>query len=88
MHLVSDKSLQRPGYVYNEQGVGYPAGKSYSMNWKHIDGPLMYHSDGGLHWLTWRERLALWLNLTDLAAIDKQYRGSRRVRRVEPTRSK
>jgi hypothetical protein len=24
MHIVSDKSLQRPGYVYNDQGVGYP----------------------------------------------------------------
>jgi hypothetical protein len=24
MHFVSDKSLRRPGYVYNEHGVGYP----------------------------------------------------------------
>ena len=70
MHFVSDKSLQRPGYVYNESGIGYPAGMKHSMVWNHIDGPLMYLSNGGLHWLTWRERLALWLGLTDEDSID------------------
>jgi len=79
MHIVSDKSLQRPNYVYDDQGVGYPAGMKPEIQWGHIDGPLMYHSDGGLHWLTWRERLALWLGFTDEAAIDQAYRGGRRV---------
>lgn len=79
MHIVSDKSLQRPGYIYNEAGIGYPAGMTHSVNWNHIDGPLMFHSDGGLHWLTRRERLALWLGLTDEVSIDKQYRGGRKT---------
>lgn len=76
MHIVSDNSLKRPGYVYNEYGIGYPAGKTWSINWKHIDGPLMYHSDGGIHWLTWGERLRVWLGWTDFDKIDKQYVGS------------
>ena len=79
MHMVSDKYLQRPGYVYNEDGIGYPEGKTWFINWSHIDGPLMYHSDGGLHWLTLGERLALLFGLTTAATIDKWYRGSRRV---------
>lgn len=79
MHIVSDKSLQRDGYIYNEAGIGYPAGKKHSINWKHINGPLMYHSDGGIHWLTWRERFALWIGLTDEVSIDRQYRGSRKT---------
>jgi hypothetical protein len=80
MHIVSDESLQRPGYVYNEHGVGYPAGMTWSIVWKHIDGPLMHHSDGSLHWLTLRERIWLSLGLTDGDAIDKQYRNGRRIR--------
>jgi hypothetical protein len=28
--------------------------------WNHIDGPLMEWA-GFMHWLTWRQRLALWL---------------------------
>lgn len=78
MHIVSDKSLQRPGYIYNEAGVGYPAGMKPSMNWKHIDGPLMYHSDGQLHWLTWRERLALLFRCTTVEAIDADYVSGRK----------
>jgi len=82
MHIISDKSLQRPGYVYQPAGtgfIGYPAGMTWKINWKHIDGPLMYHSDGGIHWLTWRERFALRIGWTDEATIDKRYRGSRRI---------
>jgi hypothetical protein len=78
MHIVSDKSLQRPGYTYNEHGVGYPTGMKPSVVWKHIDGPLMYHSDGQLHWLTWRERLALWFGLMTEDEIDADYVSGRK----------
>jgi hypothetical protein len=78
MHIVSDKSLQRPGYICNESGIGYPEGMRHSMNWKHIDGPLMYHSNGQLHWLTWRERLALWFGFATEEAIDANYVSGRK----------
>lgn len=29
------------------------------VQWNHIDGPLLTWR-GGLHWLTWRERFAIW----------------------------
>jgi hypothetical protein len=72
MHIVSDKSLERPGYVYNN-GVGYPIDMTHEMVWDHIDGPLMYLSNGQLHWLTLRERLALWLGLTTEQAINDKH---------------
>lgn len=40
--------------------------------WKHVDGPLM-HWAGNMHWLTWSERLGLFLRRTTLDAV-----GSRR----------
>jgi hypothetical protein len=39
-----------------------------NVEWRHIDGPLMTWA-GNLHWLTWRERLALWLRLTTVDAV-------------------
>lgn len=35
------------------------------INAKHVDGPLLIYSDGQLHWLTWRERIAHAFGLTD-----------------------
>ena len=84
MHIVSDKSMQRRGWKYTDMGgsyIGWPDDRTWSVNRKHIDGPLMYHSDGGLHWLTLRERVFLKLGLTTLDAIDKQYSGGRRISR-------
>lgn len=73
MHITSDKSTQRPGWVYSN-GIGYPIGTQPYVNWKHIDGPLLYCSDGRLHWLTWRERLRLLLRLADIHDIDFERR--------------
>lgn len=30
------------------------------VKWNHVDGPLMIWAGHG-HWLTWRERFALWI---------------------------
>lgn len=30
------------------------------INWRHIDGPLLYFSDGQMHWLTIWERVCCW----------------------------
>jgi hypothetical protein len=40
------------------------------VQWNHIDGPMLSCSDHQVHWLTWRERFALWLGLTTIAEID------------------
>jgi hypothetical protein len=75
MHIVSDKSLERPGYVY-ENGVGYPEGISPSIVWNHIDGPLLHTSDCGLHWLTLWERFQMHFGLINIHQLDRKHRRS------------
>lgn len=74
MHIISDKSLQRAGYIYDESGVGYPIGVQPAIVWNHIDGPLLHTSDCGLHWLTWRERIQMFFGWTDICALDRKHR--------------
>ncbi len=69
MHFISDKSLQRPGYIYNSHGVGYPASSRPHIVWGHIDGPLLHARDGQLHWLTWNERIRCRLGWDDAVSI-------------------
>lgn len=73
VHIVSDKILQRPGYRYNENGVGCPIGIEPTIVWKHVDGPLLYTSDAGLHWLTLWERFQMFVGLTGLHALDRKH---------------
>jgi hypothetical protein len=47
------------------------------VQWTHIDGPLMSWA-GHLHWLTWRERLAIWLRLTSVEATAQKHWPQRR----------
>jgi hypothetical protein len=75
IHIVSDKSLERPGYVY-ENGVGYPIGVKASIVWNHVDGPLLHTSDCGLHWLTFWERVQMFFRMTDIDALDCKHRRS------------
>jgi hypothetical protein len=46
-----------------------------SIQWNHVDGPLLIRCDGQPHWLTWRERLFLWLGFTDARRLDPSYPG-------------
>lgn len=73
MHIISDPSLKRPGYVY-ENGVGTPIGSQPEIVWNHVDGPLLYCSNGRLHWLTWRERFRLFVGWADIHDIDFERR--------------
>lgn len=73
MHIVSDKSLQRPNYVYSADGVGYPADAEPEIVWNHIDGPLLYCRNGALYWLTWRDRLRMWLGLDDIYSLERKH---------------
>lgn len=77
MHIISDKSLARPGYVYGKSGsswIGYPASIKPVVIWGHIDGPLLYMSNGELHWLTFFERMQLRLRWMTIEAIDRRRR--------------
>lgn len=75
MHIVSDKSLEREGWIY-KNGVGYLAGLEPHIAWKHIDGPLLHTSDCGLHWLTLWERIQMFFGWTDIHALDCKHRRS------------
>ena len=74
MHIISDKSLERPDYIYNRHGIGYHRDSRPEINWKHIDGPLLYYRDGQLHWLTLWERFCCWLGLDDAESIELKRR--------------
>ena len=73
VHIVSNKSLERPGYVYHN-GVGIPEGIEPHIAWNHIDGPLLHTSDCGLHWLTLWERFQMQFGLTDIHELDRKHR--------------
>jgi hypothetical protein len=40
--------------------------------WTHVDGPYLTWAGNG-HWLTWRERFALWCGRTDIEAITQKH---------------
>lgn len=74
MHICSDKSMKRPGYIYEHSGagwIGYPADfRPAEVNWRHIDGPLLHLTNGQIHWLTRWERIQLFFGWTDIHELD------------------
>lgn len=54
----------------NQVSVGYPADARPHLQRNHIDGPLLHARSGELHWLTWGERLRLWLGRTDAECLE------------------
>lgn len=55
-------------------GVLYPAGSKPSIQWKHVDGPMLACRDGSIHFLTWKERLALHFKLITIDELDARHR--------------
>ncbi len=43
------------------------------IKWRHIDGPVMTCRNGKMHWLTWGERLRLWLGWTTIYEIERKW---------------
>lgn len=84
MHITNDPNLRRPGYVYDSNGIGTHVGSQPYINWKHVDGPLLYCSNGLLHWLTWLERLQLFFHRIDIHDLDFKHRTRPLVRKVFP----
>lgn len=74
LHIISDPKFQRAGYTYNEHGIGYPVDARPSINWNHIDGPLLYYRDSQLHWLTLWERFRCWIGLDNAERIEARRR--------------
>jgi hypothetical protein len=77
MLLASDDAPRRPDYIYQRAPGGYVAyhrDARPSINWKHIDGPLLYYRDGQLHWLTLWERLRCWFGRDDAESIERKRR--------------
>lgn len=58
---MSDRDIPHIGYgVPREAILDGPR-----VQWNHIDGPLLEWA-GRIHWLTWRETIAIWLRFTSV----------------------
>lgn len=53
--------------------IGYPSGSLPHIQLNHVDGPMLCMRDGRVHWLTWRERIALFLRKTDAIALESKH---------------
>ena len=76
MHIISDSTLKRAGYTYEPLPGGGFVGRQFSdpcINWRHIDGPLLYTSTGKLHWLTWRERIRFTFGFETVDTLDYKH---------------
>ena len=65
--------MLRSGYscVDAASGLGVPneaVTSGPTVEWRHIDGPLMFWA-GHIHWLTFKERLRIWLRLTTVDGV-------------------
>lgn len=56
--------------IQHEMSVSYLSDAQPHIIWKHIDGPLLCCRDGSMHWLTWRERFAMWLGLLSIEQLE------------------
>jgi hypothetical protein len=67
----------RKGWVYEDAPgggyIGYPETSRPGINWKHIDGPLLFGRNGRMHWLTWRERFRCWMGWDDALTLEKKH---------------
>jgi hypothetical protein len=50
----------------------YPPITEITVQWNHIDGPMMRRIDGSLKWLTLRERFMHWIGAWSLEQIARR----------------
>lgn len=55
-------------------GVSFPQDSHPGINSRHVDGPLLYFSDGQLHWLTLLERIQFAFGFTDAEKLERKHR--------------
>jgi hypothetical protein len=74
---TGEPSPAREGYIYEKAPgggyIGYSADARPGINWKHIDGPLLYGRNGRMHWLTWRERFRCWMGWEDAMSLEAKH---------------
>lgn len=63
------------GYIEVADGVSveFNPDDVPSIQWNHIDGPLLHLRSGELHWLTWWERVRVWLGYENEFTLEKKY---------------
>jgi hypothetical protein len=59
---------------YDADHLSFPMNARPRIHGSHIDGPLLVFSDGQIHWLTLRERIVLWLGLTNAEKLQEEHR--------------
>lgn len=54
--------------------VGFASSARPRILRRHIDGPVITYRDGQMHWLTWRERIALMFGRLDAMSLEYKRR--------------
>lgn len=54
--------------------TSFPLSSRPSIQWNHIDGPLLIFRDGQLHWLSLWEKLQLRFGWTDAEKLERKHR--------------
>lgn len=68
-------SGERDGWVTNEIGISWPSPlPKPRINAKHIDGPVLFFSDGQMHWLTVVERVMVRLGIHNAESLQVKHR--------------
>lgn len=44
-----------------------------SVQWNHVDGPMLRCCDGSIHWLTWKERFLIWIGRITVESLDPMW---------------
>jgi hypothetical protein len=60
--------------VTSRLGIGFSKDSKPKLNIHHIDGPMMYFSDGQMHWLSLWERFQVRWGLTDAEKLERKLR--------------
>ena len=65
------RALTVAGQNLDRLGIGIsPPITAPTIQFKHMDGPLLHRLDGRMHWLTWRERFSVWRGRADAWSIE------------------
>lgn len=63
------------GYIEVSHGVAveFNPDSVPSIQWNHIDGPLLHMRSGEIHWLTIWERLRMWLAMDNEYTLERKH---------------
>lgn len=75
MRIASADAPKRPDSIEFAVGlsVQFGADRKPSINWRHVDGPLLFMRNGQFHWLTLWERFQCWLGKADAISLERKY---------------